>query len=222
MKVSRRTSVVILILVLLVLLGILFRTFILTNFVTPAALVLWVFWRVLQSVDQKVYWVGLIFAGSLYIFVRLTRETGEAEKISWAEANATLENVRSWRISILMTRDESDRPNLLTNNLRSVLSAIYAVKQPDVIPYRIYDALNAHQIPVPHRIYNFLFQAKPSGKRSLRQVLESIRGLPVKWYRHWIGRDVVEYYQKIEEVIDFMESLMENKHDDEPIDSHND
>lgn len=100
MNISRRTIVIVLLLVLIFLLGILARSFILDNVVKPIALVLWVIWRVLQSVDQKYYWILLILSAVFYLLYRLSRETVAINQSRPSGFNATLETVRYWRNSI--------------------------------------------------------------------------------------------------------------------------
>ena len=54
---------------LLLLLGYVFRTFIQVNIIEPAAFVLWALWRVLESINQNVYWQILIW-GSVFLLIR--------------------------------------------------------------------------------------------------------------------------------------------------------
>jgi hypothetical protein len=219
MKITRRTSLIIILLGLSLLLGILFHSFILDNLIKPVAVLFWVFRRILLSVDQKVYWGVLIFSALVAAFIRLPRSSPAQESAPSPDPNATLNEINSWRTSIWLTSNEIDKFNVLRQNLGWMLASLYASDQPGKVLWEIYDALKQQSIPIPKPIYDFLFPARPSrGKRSIRQVLQNIRRTPEKWVRRWTGREKAEYYRSIDAVLTFMESLKETKNDDRNFD----
>jgi len=224
MKISRRTSLIIFLLGLFLFLGILFPSFVLDNFATPIALVLWLFWRILRSVDQAIYWGLLVLSISICAFVRLFRwaqEPATFEQTSPSDPNATLERINYWRTSIQLKRIETSKSYILEHNLANMLVTLYASKQHEATAFEIYTALKLRQMPLPDPIYTFLFPAEPSGsKRSFKHILQTIRDIPRKRIRGWMGREAAEYYHSLEQVITFMESTLENKHDDEHCDAH--
>ncbi len=196
MNKTRRISLIILLLGTLLILVVLFRSIILAEVVTPLALVFWVTWRVVLSVDQKFYWGLLIFSAFFYVFYRLAVEPAVAEKTRPTGSNATLENVRYWRNSILFTCDEIEQANLLNRSLGEILSRMYATKQNEAASFEIYDALKRHQIPLPENVYKLLFPAELSSpRRSIKQYLKTIRETPGRYMRRWTHRDVADYYQ---------------------------
>ncbi len=223
MKISKRMSLMMLFLGLFALLVIVFPTFILDNFVTPIALVLWLFWRILLSADQNIYWGLLILWAGIYAFARLSRLAQESiagEQTSPPDTNAALEHVNYWRMSIHLTRDEIEKFNSLKRNLNKILITLYASRQPDIAPFEIHAALKQRRIPLPEPVYAFLFPAEPSGaRRSFRQILHTLKQIPGRRVRRWTGQDVAEYYQSIEDVIRFMESALETQHGDEHFDT---
>jgi hypothetical protein len=220
MKITRRISLIIILVFFSLLLGILFHSFILDNIIKPVALVLWVFRRILLSVDQKLYWGLLIFSALVVVFIRLTRASPTEEPPPPPGFNATLRAINSWRISICLTSDKIEKFSFLKQELGWTLASLYASHQPGKAQWEIYEALKQQQIPLPVSIYDFLFPGEPSGgKRSFRQILQSIRCAPGKWARRRTGRDLAEYYQSIESIITFMEALKETTHDDRHFDA---
>ena len=220
MKITRRISLMIILLVFLPLLGILFHSFILDNIIKPVALVLWVFRRILLSVDQKLYWGLLIFSALVVVFFRLIQLSFDEEPPQPPGSNTTLRKIISWRTSIWLTGNEIEKFNILKQDLGWTLASLYASHQPGKAQWEIYEALKQQQIPLPTSIYDFLFPGEPSGgKRSFRQILQTIRYAPGKWACRRTGRDLAEYYQSIESIITFMESLKETKHDDRHFDA---
>jgi len=227
LKISRRTVLIIAIsLGLFLLVGFSFPSFVQDNFITPIALVLWLGWRILQSIDQQIYWVMLIFAVVIYCLIRLFRWVQGVETVEQTQAlhaNAALEQISYWRTSIRLTGFKIDSANSLERNLAKMLAALYASKQLHVAPHEIYSALEQRQMPLPEPVYAFLFPAQSSGaKRSFQQILRNLRDMPRKRIRHWTGREKAEYYQLLDQVLKFMESVMENEHDDQHFDAHHD
>ncbi len=227
MKISRRTILIIaVILGLFLLVGFSFPSFVQDNFVTPIALMLWLCWRIVRSFDEQLYWIGLIFAVVIYCLVHLYRwayGVDPFEQTQSPDSNAALKQMSYWQTLIHLTSFEIDPANSLQRNLAKMLAALYASKQLHVAPYEIYNALEQRQIPLPEPVYTFLFPAQaPRAKRSIKQILRDLRDIPRKRIRRWTGREKAEYYQSLDQVLEFMESVMENEHDDKRFDAHHD
>jgi MFS family permease len=225
-KISRRVLIIALILGPFLLIGIMFPSFIQDNFVTPIALVLLLGWRIVESIDQPIYWFGLIFAAALYAFLRLYRlfqVPDTFEQTQSPDSNATLQQINYWWTSLRLTDFRLDRSDGLERDLAHMLAALYASKQFRAIPHEVYSALEQRQVPLPEPVYTFLFPAQSSGaKRSIKQLLRDWRDIPRKRIRRWTGREKAEYYQLLEQTLKFMESVMENEDDDQRFDAHHD
>jgi hypothetical protein len=215
MKISRRMVVGILLAGLVLAAGFLLRSVILENFVRPVALLLWVVNRLLASVDQVVYWVGLILAALFITLSRIAARPMDLGEIHYTAENATLQNMNQWRALILLTRDETDRPNPLRQSLASLLKNVYASKQPNQVPWEVNEALERGDIPLPEPIRAFLMIHQAQNTRpSWLQRVRHISQLPSRWVRHWTGQDVTDYYSSIAEVISFMEKQLESDDDE--------
>jgi hypothetical protein len=68
-KTDRILALVICLCVILAL-AIIFRSFLWTNLLQPIAVVFWLVWRVIASVNQKFYW-GVVIAAALFLVIRL-------------------------------------------------------------------------------------------------------------------------------------------------------
>ena len=211
---------------LFLLVGFSFPSFIQDNFITPIAFVLLLCWRILRSVDEQVYWIALIFAVVIYCLIRLYRWAqveDTLEQTQSPDSNAALKQISYWRTSIRLSGFKIDPSNWLERNLAKMLAALYASKQLHVTPYEVYSALERRQMPLPEPVYTFLFPAQSSGaKRSIKQILRNLRDIPRKQIRRWTGREKAEYYQLLDQTLKFMESVMENEHDDKRFDAHHD
>ena len=198
-------------------LAILFRGFIFANFVMPIALVLWLLWRVVLSGHQALYWGLLIMAAGCLALYRLAQVAAAAEEVFPPPALDTLSmSIGFWQTSIRSTSTDSVVPFTLKRSLVRLLVNIHASRNPDAKAFELFEALRLRQMPLPARVYAFLFpeevaEAKPSWKRRLQQLAEK----PGQWIRRWTGRDRVEYYQALEETLALMEGLLEIKHGDD-------
>lgn len=216
MTLSRRTSLILIIMGFLFLLGILFRDFLLDNFIHPVALVLWIFWRFLQSFDQNTCWGVLVLGILVFAFYRLIEERpSRTEEKTLASSNATLERMNYWRAMILTSRHGTVVPNIfLKPFLAKMLATLYTSKQTGADYSDIYSALKEKIIPLPAGMHDFLFPGEFHGsRRSIAYRLNMIRQYLSKELRRQADHDIADYYLSIEEVLNYMEKLMEVDHD---------
>ncbi len=221
MSLPRRSALLILLLGTALLLVFFFRGFILDNFVRPLSLLVWLFGRTVLSLDQMIYWILLIISIMLYAFFRNFRRSPNASFTPSPDSNTTLEKINHWRIVIPLTIDEIDSPNILKQNLGKMLTVIYTSREPESAHWEVDEALRQRRIPIPESIYGFLFPAEPAAEApSLLRMAQDILRAPGRLARRWSGRETAGYYRSIEEVLTYMESLMEKKHDDKPFGTH--
>ena len=218
MKKSRRTIIVILSAGLALLLAFTFRVFLLENVVRPIALIFWLFWRVLQSIDQRVFWSVLLFAALMFAFIRLSAQAlGEIPPPPVQHYNAILANIEILRNSIRMTSERGEeglQVNLLKQNLVDMLVSLYTASQPDRPHWQVLEDLKAGRIPLPDSIHAFLFPPKVVLARpSLRQTLRRLWQAPARWADRRSGRAAAAYMHSLDEVLTYMETSLEIAHD---------
>jgi hypothetical protein len=201
-------------------LGVVFRAFVLANFILPVALVLLIAWRVVISVHQAIYWGGVILALTALIGYHLIQTFLVAEAAPPLPPESMLKSLSYWRAGIQASSDLERSASTLKRELAQMLVAIQSAKAPEAKPFSLYEALERGEIALPDRIYAFLFpgQAQPAD-RTWQGRLQHWAQAPSRWARHWTGRDQAEYYQAIEETITYMETLMEIKHGDDYFDA---
>ena len=103
----------------------------------------------------------------------------------------------------------------LNEELARLLLSLYATKQRTSADFRLYDALQQGEIPIPEHIHTFLFSEEPKqAGHSFKKLVQSIRNTPRKWMRHWTGQETAEHYRMIDEILCFMETSLEMKNDD--------
>jgi hypothetical protein len=193
--------------------GMLYWPFILKNIVEPAALAVWLLLRILVlSIDQKYFWYAAILIAIIFLFRLLPKEQSAIQADTQIQVNATIANIGYWRV--LFTYDGKDIRNekTLKRQLIQLLTALYASKQNTTNSFRIYDALQQGELPLPEHIHAFLFSDEPQEVVSpLRRFIQFIRTTPRKWIRQWTGEEKVDHYRMINEVLDFLETSLEMK-----------
>jgi hypothetical protein len=224
MKFSRRVVVSILFIMLILLLGMVFWSFILNDIIRPTSLVIWLFLRIfVLSIDQKYYWGAIIFVMVVFLFRLLPQDQIAIQSEDFPDSNATLKNIGYWRILFTQTGNEALDQETLKRDLIHLLLSLYASKQRTSTSFMLYDALQKGELPLPEHIHTFLFPDEPKkSKWSLNKFIQSVRTAPRKWKRRWTGQETAEYYRMINEVLSYMETSMEIKNDDEkfPQDKH--
>ncbi|MCL4562214.1 MAG: hypothetical protein M1281_16580, partial [Chloroflexi bacterium] len=217
---------------LLLFLGLVFREYLLANIVMPLATVVWLLLRIfVLSIDQQVYWWGLIALTATLALIRLFRSASKVEDEQPRDPNPALKRVTYWRTFIQLNTHEPKEKDSFRRELMWLLTSMYSSRQPGHANYEIQEAFKERQIPLPEAVYNFLFAGSPAAPRQSfwrdplgysRQLLQALHQTYRKWMRRWTRREAAEYYQAIHEVLTMMESSLEISYDDKPADHHDD
>jgi hypothetical protein len=216
-NITRRLVIFVCFPLIILLAGMLYWPFILNEIIAPTSLVVWLLLRIfVLSIDQKYYWVAIIFIASFFLYRRLLPQVSLAIQYEGLQnANATLNRIGYWRSMFAVTDYKIQEDKILKKELAYLLLSLYATNQRTTADFRLYDALQSGQIPLPEHIHTLLFtEEPPESKRSLIRLLHSIKKNTRKWLRRWTGQESAEHYRMIDEVLCFMETSMEIKNDE--------
>lgn len=220
MKLSRRTVVSILFVVLILLFGMFFWPFILNEIITPIALTAWLFLRIfVLSIDQKYYWGALVFVVAVFLFRLVFNALATISPRDFPDANVTandtMKTIEYWRGLFALIDPNVYDEITLKRELMHLVASLYASKQRSSPNFIFYDALQRGEIPLPAHIYTFLFPAEAKeSRRSIKHLMRSVRETPRKWIRRWTGQETAEYHRMIDEILSFMETSLEIENDD--------
>jgi hypothetical protein len=216
-NVSGRLVIFVFFLLTILLVGMIFWPFILNEIIAPTSLAVWVLLRVfVLSIDQKYFWMAIIFIASFFLFRSLLPripppiQTGDFQK-----PNETMGSIDYWRRLFIVIDRKVQDDKTLKKELAYLLLTLYATKQHVPSSYRLFDALQSGRVPLPEHIHTLLFPEESQGPvRSIRGLLRSIQKTPRKWIRRWTGQEAAEHYRMIDEVLGFMETSLEIKNDE--------
>jgi hypothetical protein len=202
--------------------GLLFWPFILNEIITPTSLAVWVLLRIfVLSVDQKYYWMAIIFITSLFLYLRLLPPSPPAiQSEDSRHSNATMRILDYWRSLFNLIDVHVQDDEILKKELVRLLLSFYATKQHTLADFRLHKALQEGKIPLPEQIHAFLFpeEPQPAGRSfilKIRELVQSLRNTPRKWIRRWTGQETAEHYRMVDEILCFLETSLEMKNDSE-------
>jgi hypothetical protein len=222
MKFSRRVVVSILFAVIILLAGVLFWPFILNDFIKPMGLVAWLLLRLLVlSVDQKYFWIAVIFVVLVFLLRLLPTDQTIIQSEDLPNTNVTTRNIEYWHSLFMFIDQNGQDDKILKKELARLLHSFYATKQRTSADFRLYDALEQGEIPIPEQIHTFLFLEEQQETGGIfKKMAQSIRNAPRKWKRRWIGQEIADHYRMIDQILCFMETSLEMKNDNEEFNSN--
>jgi hypothetical protein len=187
---------------LLLLVGLIFRQFVLENILLPAATMIWLLLRIfVLSIDQEVFWWALILL-SVFVVFRALFHGASIQVLPHSWANAAHDRTRPWRALILGNIDAPAQDDTLREDLVWLLTALYLPQQPGAAKFQIRDAFLERRIPLTESIFTFLFPPPPPPTRFFQ-----------RFFRQRTGLKASDYMRSIEEVLSFMETSMERGHE---------
>jgi len=213
MNIPKRVVVSLLIVLVVLFLGLLFWPFTVNNIIKPIAMVLWLLVRILVlSIHQRYFWYAAIVLAFLVLLRFLPRLQAESQSDAYPETNTTLIKISYWRGLFIYNGQSAQSDTTLRRQLIQLVASLSALKEGRPNDYRILDALQQGQIELPESIRSLLFPPEPPAAGGpVRKFLRSIRMTITKWIRQWSGREKIEHYKMIDEVLNFMEASLEIK-----------
>jgi hypothetical protein len=207
-----------LILGMLLLTGILFEPFVVNEILLPVAAAIWLLLRIfVLSVDQIIYWVGLIVLGFLLVVFRvihhLIYRSGPVKLGSSPDPSLALMSAEAWRNRIELAAGGSAEQAILKRELAWVLVSMYTHRRSGSAYLEVYEPLRQKKIPLPEAVWAFIFEKDPPARKP--GFVQSIRTAVQTRIQKWSGRETAEYYQTIAEVLSFLETSLEMNDDNQ-------
>ena len=179
-----------------------FRQVLTENIFKPFSLMLWLFLRIfVLSIDQNVLWWGMILAVIIFKILNNMRIYSKIEIEKFPVQNTYMQNIEFWRSYLSAKPGNLSEIKILKRKMAWMLVSIYASGKRIEADFKVYEAFENRDIPLPDYVYLFLFSVSQKNK----------------WYEFgkWIkkinGKDASEHYQDIEKNLKFLENFLEAK-----------
>ncbi len=204
----RKFLLSLLILFLFVSIVIIFRSFLMHYIIEPVALLIWLVWRIISSVDQNIYWIVLIVF-CVIIFLRLIPPGNEKSHIS--AYNYTYEafsRVEHWQRLIwdsALGRIESE---YLRDGLKELLIAVSAQNERSDTPDSE-EVIAKGKVSLSPAARRYLFPSSGENRvSSINSQRNSLFFVP-RQLRRWGRKFVHQDHTLIDEILSQMETELE-------------
>ncbi len=195
-----KTSIIIAILAGLLVLGIVFRDFLISSILEPLTIVFWLLLRILMSVDQGVYW-GLALLLAVILVVRLVPpQREEYLRRPVIEKDLPVDRVKYWRQLVALSHRDA-HSQALNTALLDLLVSTYTLENRGS-PAEVREALRSGQMPLPARLHAFLFPAAARPEPAWKRLAGSARAGLAKLQ----GKSLYASDEMIKEILDYIES----------------
>lgn len=216
MNLPRRFFLVIIFGLAILLFGLVFHSYILHEIIYPISMVAWLFLRIfVLSIGQEYYWGLIVIVACVFLF-RLIPKT-ENSNTTWetTEPSDTLKTIWYWNSMFTFTNYENQNNKNFKRELIRLLVSFYASQSSSSNNFKIFDELSRGVIPLPPNIHAYLFLEEPKqSKLSLKEILFSIRNILGIWVNRWTGWTKEKHYQKLNDILSFIETSLEIKNED--------
>ena len=221
MDIRKRYILPILVLIFLAGIVVSFRSFFMANIIEPIAVLCWVFWRIIASVNQSIYWSILILICLMLMLRLIPIENDNRLNPTYTYKYKSPNRVEYWQTLInesILEREKSER---LRVNLENLLTSVNA--KPGRTGSKDSDEVIANgQRQLSLRATRLLFPQKQRDGAFILDGRFDIKSLIPKRFQRWAGKFVPQDTIAIAEILEYMETEMEMSHDGQSLDTdHN-
>jgi hypothetical protein len=192
-------------------LAVIYRSWLIANWVRPLALVLWAVVRVFLSVHQSVYWTGLIFL-AFYLALRiLPQRPEEFKRYPNREPQEPVNRLDHWYQLIRSAPGRAGQDQALKKELQILIDDWQRAKKNAgalVAP----DISANYQDLIPDAVSNFLVPERKAATNRFWQRMRWMKKIIMRWMP-WQSNQSSEYEDAIEAVVDYIETNVETNID---------
>lgn len=211
MNKTKKSLYLLLILLLLAGLVIVFRSFLMATIIEPVALLIWLGWRIVSSVDQDTYWIILIVISTLLVVRLLAYSKDEPSISAYNDLYRPPSRLELWKGLIensVLGRNENEQ---LRSSLKELSIKVIAR---DGLPesIRAEDFIKERKGSLPPAVQQNLFDTSANSRNGLTNgwLSRTITLLP--WFRNHRKEIMPQDYRMIDEVLTWMETELEINH----------
>lgn len=127
MKTSKRTLLSVFLVIILIALILVFKTFFITNLVDPLTRIFWLIFRSVLSIDQEILWIFLIGITSVVGLLLLPTRNQENLSSAYKYSDKVENRVTFWKFLFSAAEKNSENRQLLADHLENLSNSIQAI-----------------------------------------------------------------------------------------------
>ena len=182
------------------------------NIIEPIALVFWVLWRIVWSIDQNIYWSILVVIYTI-LFIRIIPYLKDTYHISAYEyTEESINRVEYWKTVIEddgLGMKKSDQLHDSINEL--LLSVITEEKQYE--SKELETMIAGRKMSFSPQASSYLYPSKDKHRFHPTHHRRSIISLMPKWIRSRVRKYIHQDYSLVDEILTWMENELEINND---------
>jgi hypothetical protein len=186
-----------------------FRSFIMLNIIEPIATIIWASWQMISSVNQNIHWTVLIICCAILAIRIVPVGNSGSSNSAYSYRHRLQSRVEYWQSLLTNAMMEKREVEYLRSNLEELLLSMDERQE----RRNSGEIALKGQTPLPASARDFLFPPKqklkvPSGSYQSQLLL-----LTPGWFRRWVGKFIRPDNTSVDEVLKWMETTLEIKHD---------
>lgn len=189
-----------------------FPSFFLSIVIQPITLALWAMLRILNSVDQTIYWIILIAVCSILVLQLMPSDSGRGIKGAYQYTYRADDRVSYWQT--LITNDvlgDEEAKDLRDGLQKLIIAALPPVERSGPINWD--EVAASGKTPLSPEARRFLFPSEGSARALSRDPRGKFIRLTPRWMRKWVGTFPPDYMAVIAEILAWIETEMKISHD---------
>lgn len=180
--------------------------------IEPGAIMLWALWRVISSVDQGVYWAGLIILSLALIVRALPPRNSSPMNSAYLQHYKSRSPVERWKQLFDEAASGKDEDEALRTSLKNLLEATIQQSQQSAAA-TIDEKLASEGLSLPPAAHEYVFPSSSEKKRQAAHRRTGAWRWAPHWLRQWSQNGTDPDSRAIDELLSWMESILEIEHD---------
>jgi uncharacterized membrane protein len=189
-----------------------FRSFFMTNFIEPIALLCWAAWRIVASVDQSFYWMILIVICAVLVIRLIPMKNDHSTSPAYTYKYESPNRVEYWQTLIRESFFGEEEGERLRGSLEKLFRLV-AAKSGRIDP-TAWEKNNVRGKLQPSvRAMRYLLPKKEIDETGFLYHKHDVLYLVPRRLRGWAGKFIHQDTHAIKEILEYLETEMELNHE---------
>ena len=196
------------ILILFVCLLVIFRSFLMSYIIEPVALLFWLFWQIVSSIDQNIYWIVLIVICAILIIRIIPIRKGKPPNSAYDYTYMPVNRVEHWQKLIMEAELGRNEREYFRDSLKELLITVITQMERSFLS-NSEKTVAERSASMPLAAQRFLFPLAGKDDVFSMDHQRDIKFLIPGWIKRWSRKYVPQDHSLIDETIRWMETELE-------------